>query len=61
MSTNTLFIFELILFNGAILAWAGYEWWSVRRSRHETGSSPREPRHAEREHGADNGRTEPPQ
>ena len=30
MHVNPIFLIELFLFNGAALAWAGYEFWSVR-------------------------------
>ncbi|MDX2237950.1 MAG: hypothetical protein NW203_10340 [Hyphomonadaceae bacterium] len=47
MSANTLFILELIIFNGVVLAWAGYEFWSVRRKPKP--SPPKdEPGHPER-------------
>ncbi len=31
MEFNPLFLFEILLFNGVVLAWAGYEFWSVRK------------------------------
>ena len=40
MDTNVLFVFEILLFNGVILAWAGYEFWSVRKSKTESKSQP---------------------
>ena len=30
---NTLFLLEFLIFDGAALTWAGYELWSVRRSK----------------------------
>lgn len=47
MSTNTLFILELIIFNGIVLVWAFYELWSVRKRKDSSESG-----HAEGEHGA---------
>jgi hypothetical protein len=52
MDINPVFVFELLLFNGVILAWAGYEFWSVRKSKSEppkdSGSAPPgEPGHPE--------------
>jgi len=35
MQFNPIFLFELLLFNGAVLAWAGYEYWSVRGAKSE--------------------------
>jgi hypothetical protein len=32
---NTIFLMEFLLFDGAALAWAGWELWSVRPSRDE--------------------------
>ncbi len=32
---NSLFLLEFLIFDGAALAWAGYELWSVRRSKWE--------------------------
>lgn len=51
MELNPLFLFELLLFNGVVLAWAGYEFWSVRKkpdakSAPESASSD-EPGHTE--------------
>jgi hypothetical protein len=48
LEINLLFIFELLLFNGVILAWAGFEFWSVRRSKsHARSPAPDEPGHPE--------------
>jgi hypothetical protein len=33
MEFNPIFLFELLLFNGAVLVWAGYEYWSVRTKK----------------------------
>jgi hypothetical protein len=33
-------VFELLLFNGGILAWAGYEIWSVRKRKFDPKSAP---------------------
>ena len=32
---NTIFLMEFLLFDGAALAWAGWELWSVRPRRDE--------------------------
>ena len=49
---NSLFLLEFLLFDGAALAWAGYELWTVRPSK--TKSAPEDkpeskdiPRHPE--------------
>ncbi|MDP3491845.1 MAG: hypothetical protein Q8R82_01935 [Hyphomonadaceae bacterium] len=51
MEFNPIFLFELLLFNGVVLAWAGYELWSVRKSvrnKPEPNSTPPdEPGHTE--------------
>lgn len=61
MNSNVLFILELIIFNGAVLAWATYEFLSVRRSRKKTESAAGEAGHAEGQHAADDGAGEPRQ
>jgi hypothetical protein len=33
MSTNTLFIFGLVIFDGVAVAWAMWELWSIRPGR----------------------------
>lgn len=43
MDINPLFVFEILLFNGVILAWAGYEYWSVRKSKSEPRDSSKSP------------------
>ncbi len=53
MDINPIFLIELIVFNGAVLAWALYEYWSVRPKRDDP--SEQTPGHAEGEHGADEG------
>lgn len=40
MNINPLIVFELLLFNGVILAWAGYEFWSVRNRKSDPKSAP---------------------
>jgi hypothetical protein len=50
---NTLFLLEFLIFDGAALTWAGYELWSVRRSKWEADAkdekpSKEAPRHPER-------------
>jgi regulatory protein YycI of two-component signal transduction system YycFG len=49
MDTKYIFLIELVLFNGVVLAWAFYEFWSVRKRKDETDSSspPRDPGHPE--------------
>lgn len=53
MTGNPIFLLELVIFNGAALAWAGWELWSVRRSRDPkpppgpSEGSADEPRHPE--------------
>jgi hypothetical protein len=51
MDINPLFVFEILLFNGVVLAWAGYEFWSVRKSAREKpapeSTPPDEPGHTE--------------
>jgi hypothetical protein len=68
MGTNTIFIAELILFDGAAVAWAAWEMWKLRpgktdkaeapsafaRVEPET-ASPEAPGHPEGEHGPDHG------
>jgi hypothetical protein len=43
MSGNPVFLFELLIFSGAALAWGAWELWSVRRSRDTDTSQPAEP------------------
>jgi hypothetical protein len=54
---SPLFLLEFLLFNGVALAWAGWELWSIRRSKDEppkeSASEPKSPsaeaaRHPER-------------
>jgi hypothetical protein len=50
---SSLFLMEFLLFDGAALAWAGWELWSVRPSQDppkakEPTSSDGSPRHPER-------------
>jgi hypothetical protein len=33
MTVNPIFLMEFLLFDGAALAWAGWEIWSVRRGK----------------------------
>ena len=40
MQFNPIFLGELLLFNGAVLAWAFYEYWSVRKTKAEPKSPP---------------------
>ncbi len=48
MNVNPIFLIELLVFNGAALAWAGYELWTVRPSQREKKSPPPdEPGHTE--------------
>lgn len=57
MSTNTLFFIELALVHGAVLAWAFWELWSLRRDkrRAEVDASAKRARHAEGEKSANPG------
>jgi hypothetical protein len=48
VNLNPLIVFELLLFNGVILAWAGYEFWSVRKRKADgTSPPPDKPGHTE--------------
>jgi hypothetical protein len=42
MQLDPLLLIEL-LFSGVILAWAGYEFWSVRKSTSEPPADPKSP------------------
>jgi hypothetical protein len=64
MSTNTLFFIELFLVHGAVLAWAVWEVWSLRRDKRRAAAaveaSAERAGHAEGEQGADPGRAQTP-
>ena len=48
MQVNPIFLGELLIFNGAVLTWAFYEYWSVRKTKAEPESPPPdEPGHTE--------------
>lgn len=54
MSGQTIFLIELVLVHGAVLAWACWELWSVRRSqRKDRGDRAQGSGHAEGQHGPD--------
>ena len=61
MKANALFIAVLILFDGVAVAWAAWEFWSIRKTKAEKAAesggahdiSKETPRHPEGEHGAD--------
>ena len=36
MQINPIFLIELLVFNGAVLAWAIYEYWTVRPKKEES-------------------------
>jgi hypothetical protein len=36
---NIGFFLEFLVFSGAALAWAGWEWWSVRKAGNEPAKS----------------------
>ena len=40
MEINPLFLMEFVLFSGVALAWAAYEFWSVRPKKDDTSSAP---------------------
>lgn len=40
MEINPLFLLEFLLFNGVVLAWACYEFWSVRPRKDKPDSAP---------------------
>jgi hypothetical protein len=40
MDHNYIFLIELFVFNGAALAWAGYELWTVRTPKEKPKSPP---------------------
>jgi hypothetical protein len=39
MTVNPIFLMEFLLFDGAALAWAGWEIWSLRSSKKEPEST----------------------
>jgi hypothetical protein len=39
MEINPLFLLEFVLFSGIALAWAGYEFWSVRPKKDDGASA----------------------
>ncbi len=60
MSGHTTFVLETILFEGGVLAWALWEFWSVRPGKQAKATqppptvapdSPEDSRHPEGEHG----------
>lgn len=67
MSGHAAGLIELVLVFGVVLAWAFWELWSVRRSRRgdaeaaSAGPGTERPGHAEGQHGADDGGSQPPQ
>lgn len=62
MSGTQVFIVEMVLVFGLILAWAIWELFSTRRSlKRDRDASAERARHAEGQHGADDGRSQPPQ
>ncbi len=62
MSGQTVFLVESVLVFGLILAWAVWELFSTRRSlKRDREASAERARHAEGQHGTDNGGSQPPQ
>ncbi|OYW40519.1 MAG: hypothetical protein B7Z42_03650 [Brevundimonas sp. 12-68-7] len=62
LSGQQVFVVEMILVFGLILAWAIWELISTRRSqKRDREASAERARHAEGEHGPDKGRSQPPQ
>jgi lysylphosphatidylglycerol synthetase-like protein (DUF2156 family) len=62
VSGQQVFIVEMILVFGLVLAWAVWEVVSTRRSqKRDREISAERARHAEGQHGADEGRSQPPQ
>jgi hypothetical protein len=63
MKSNTLFFLEFLITGGAAMAWAAWEYWSIRPGRKDPTSgeapgksaSPEDPRHTDRQHQADDG------
>jgi hypothetical protein len=65
MGKNALFIAILVLFDGAAVAWAAWQFWTLRPGKAEASSaftrakpqsaSPEASGHPEGEHGADHG------
>ncbi len=59
MGKNTLFIAILVLFDGAAIAWAAWEFWKLRPSADKAdgvaAGSPESARHPEGEHGPHDG------
>lgn len=62
MTGQQVFIVEMVLVFGLILAWAVWELFSTRRSlKRDRDASAERARHPEGQHGADDGRSQPPQ
>lgn len=62
MTGTQVFVVEMVLVFGLILAWAVWELFSTRRSlKRDREASAERARHAEGQHGADDGRPKPPQ
>jgi heme/copper-type cytochrome/quinol oxidase subunit 2 len=62
MTGNQVFIVEMVLVFGLVLAWAVWEVFSTRRSlKRDRDASAERARHSEGQHGADEGRPQPPQ
>lgn len=62
MSGTQVFIVEMVLVFGLILAWAVWELFSTRRAlKRDREASAERARHAEGQHGADDGGSQPPQ
>jgi hypothetical protein len=68
MGKNALFIAILVLFDGAAVAWAAWQFWTLRPGKEDKAEassafarakpeavSPETPRHPEGEHGPDHG------
>lgn len=53
MSSNALFLIELLYTGGVVIGWASWELWSLRRDRirdEQAAASPEDPGHAEGQH-----------
>lgn len=62
MTGQQVFFTELVLGHGVVLAWAIWELTSTRRSlKRDREASAQRARHAEGQHGPDEGRLQPPQ
>lgn len=62
MSGTQVFIVESVLVFGLVLGWAVWELFSTRRSlKRDREASAERARHSEGQHGADDGRSQPPQ